>query len=211
MEIVVPLVLIILLALGSILFSPISIYFGFNFGDEFSGFARVRLFFFEYKFFKDKKPKPARVRGVKIGQTKSLAEKSRKALNTGAEVFHILVDELETVQKITIKVLKLFRGMVKSADNYFLKISMAGGLGPPDLTGQLFGTVLSLQPVLGSSVSLAYRPDYLDDRMSGEVTAGATVKVYRLLRELLIFAGRLPKIRLLRLYQQLQKGGCYAG
>ena len=79
--------------------------------------------------------------------------------------------------------------------------------GPPDLTGQLFGTVLSLQPVLGSSVSLAYRPDYLDDRMSGEVVAGATVRVYRLLSELLIFAWRLPKIRLLRLYQQLQKGG----
>jgi hypothetical protein len=43
--------------------------------------------------------------------------------------------------------------------------------------------------------------------MSGEVVAGATVRAYRLLRELLIFAWHLPKIGTVRLYRQLKKGG----
>jgi hypothetical protein len=125
----------------------------------------------------------------------------------GAEVFRVAVDEWETLEKITVNLLKLFRGILGSLDQYCLKISMAGGLGPPDLTGQLYGTILSVQPLLGSSVSLTYRPDYLDDKMNGEVVAGATVRAYRLLREMLIFAWRLPKIRTLRLYRQLKKGG----
>jgi hypothetical protein len=43
--------------------------------------------------------------------------------------------------------------------------------------------------------------------MSGQVVAGTAVRAYRLVSELLIFAWRLPKIRTLRLYQQLKKGG----
>lgn len=207
MVIVVALVLIMLLSLGYILVSPISIYFGFNFGDELSGFAGVKLFPFEYKFFRETTRKPFRTKRVEIKHRKSRMEKGRNALNSVGEVFHIAVDELEILQQITVNLLKLFRGILESLDQYYLKISMAGGLGPPDLTGQLYGTILSVQPVLGSSISLAYRPDYLADEMSGEVVAGAVVRAYRPLIEMLIFAWRLPKIRTFRLYQQLKKGG----
>ena len=148
--------------------------------------------------------KPVR---TKIKRKKSRKEKGRKAFNSAVEVFHIAVDEFEGLQKIIISVLKLLGGILASPDQYYLSISMAGGLGPPDLTGQLHGTILSVQPVLGSSVSLKYRPDYLDEKMSGEVVAGATVRAYRVLSEILVFAWRLPKIKTLRLYQQLKKGG----
>ena len=207
MEIVVALVLIILLTLGYILFSPISIRLGFTFDDGISGFVRVRLFPFEYKFFRDTKRKAVRTQAVEIRHKKSRIEKSRKALYSVVEVLHVLVDELETLQKIVLNSMKLFRGISKSIDQYYLKLSMAGGLGPPDLTGQLYGTILSVQPILGSSVSLAYRPDYLADKMSGEVVAGVIVRAYRLLNDMLIFAWRLPKIRIIRLYYQLKKGG----
>lgn len=207
MLIVGALVLIMLLSLGYILVSPISIYFGFKFGDGFSGFAGVKLFPFEYKFFRDTTRKPFRTKGVEIEHKKSRVEKGRNALNSAVGVFHIAVDELELLQNITVNLLQLFRGILESLDQYYLKISMAGGLGPPDLTGQLYGTILSVQPVLGSSISLAYRPDYLADEMSGEVVAGAVVRAYRPLSEMLIFAWRLPKIRTFRLYQQLKKGG----
>jgi hypothetical protein len=193
--------------LGYILVAPISIYLGFNFGDGLSGFAGVKLFPFEHKFFRDTTRKPVRTKEVEIVHKKSRVAKGRNALNWVVEVFHLAVDELEILQKITLNLLKLFRGILESLDEYYLKISMAGGLGPPDLTGQLYGTILSVQPVLGSSVSLAYRPDYLDDKVNGEVIAGATVRAYRLVREMLIFAWRLPKIRTVRLYRQLKKGG----
>ncbi|MHA1939460.1 MAG: hypothetical protein ACW97O_14715 [Candidatus Thorarchaeota archaeon] len=207
MIIVGSLVLIILLLLGYILVSPISIYFGFTFGDGFSGFAAVKLFPFEHTFLRDTTPKAVRTKGVEIEHKKSRLEKGRNALNSAVEIFHIAVNELELLQNITINLLKLVRGILRSPDHYYLKISMAGGLGPPDFTGQLYGTILSVQPVLGSSFSLTYRPDYLAEEMSGQVVAGTVVRAYRLVSELLIFAWRLPKLRTLRLYQQLKKGG----
>ena len=204
MVIIYALLLIILMSLGYILTSPISIYFGFTFGDGFAGFAGVKLFPFEYKSSRDAARKPVK---TKIKSKKSRMVKGRKVFNSAAEVFYVAVDEWEILQKITVSLLKLLRGILESPDQYYLKISMAGGLGPPDLTGQLHGTVLSAQPVLGNSVSLTYRPDYLDDKVSGEVVAGATVRAYRLLSEILTFAWRLPIIRTLRLYHQLKKGG----
>ena len=123
------------------------------------------------------------------------------------EVFHIALEELKIMQEVISNLLKLFRGILKSSDHYYLKISMAGGLGPPDLTGQLHGTVLSVQPILGRSVSVDYRPDYLADKMSGEVVVGAIVRSYRLLSEIILFVWRLPKIRIIRTYHRLKKGG----
>jgi hypothetical protein len=196
--------LIILLSLGYILISPISVYFGFIFGDGLSGFAGVRIFPFEFRSHKDVTRKPVR---TKTKDKKSRIQKGRKTLNSAVELFHIAVDEWEILHKITVSLLKLLRGILQSPDQYYLSISMAGGLGPPDLTGQLHGTILSVQPVLGSSVSLKYSPDYLDEKMSGEVVAGATVRAYRLLSEILVFAWTLPKIRTLRLYHKLRKGG----
>ena len=207
MVIIGSLVLIIILLLGYILASPISIYFSFTFGDGFSGSASVKLFPFEHRFFRSTTRKAARTKGVEIEHKKSRVEKGRDALNSAVEIFHIVVDELELLQNITINLLRLLRGILRSPDRYYLKISMAGGLGPPDLTGQLYGTILSVQPVLGSSFSLTYRPNYLAEEMSGQVVAGTVVRAYRLVSELLIFAWRLPKIRTIRLYQQLKKGG----
>ncbi len=207
MVIIGSLVLIVILLLGYILVSPMSIYFGFTFGDGFSGFATVKLFPFEHTFFRSTTGKAARTKGVEIEHKKSRVEKGRNALNSAVGIFHIVVDELELLQNITINLLKLLRGILRSPDHYYLKISMEGGLGPPDLTGQLYGTILSVQPVLGSSVSLKYWPDYLAEEMNGQFVAGTVVRAYRLVSELLIFAWRLPKIRTLRLYQQLKKGG----
>ena len=201
MVIVYVLVLIFFLTLGYILFSPITIYFALHFDDGFSGFARVRLFPFAYKFFKETKRKPLRTKGVE-----AKLKKFRTDRNV-AEVFHIALDELEIIQKVINNLVKLFRGILKSPDQYYLKISMAGGLGPPDLTGQLYGTILSVRPVLSRSVSLDYRPDYLADNLSGEVVAGAIVRAYRLLSEMIIFAWRLPKIKIIRIYHRLKKGG----
>ena len=207
MVIVYVLLLIFFLTLGYILFSPIAIYFALNFDDGFSGFAGVRLFPFAHKFLKETKRKPVRTKGIKIQLKKLGTEQGRKTFRKVVEVFHISLDEWEILPKITINLLRLFRGILKSPDQYYLKISMAGGLGPPDLTGQLYGTVLSVRPVLGRSVSLDYRPDYLADNLSGEVVAGATVRAYRLLSEMIIFAWRLPKIRMIRIYHRLKKGG----
>lgn len=207
MVIVGVLLLIFFLTLGYILFSPIAIYFALNFDDGFSGFAGIRLFPSGHKFFKETKRKPVKTKGVEIQLKKHHTEQGRKTLRKLVEVFHISLDEWEILPKITINLLRLFRGILKSPDQYYLKISMAGGLGPPDLTGQLYGTVLSVRPVLGRSVSLDYRPDYLADNLSGEVVAGATVRAYRLLSAVIIFAWRLPKIRIIRIYHRLKKGG----
>jgi hypothetical protein len=207
MVIVTALILIVLLTLGYVLFSPIAIYFAFNFDDGFTSFAGVRLFPFAYKFLREKKRKPARTRRMEIRLKKPGTGQGRKTFRKVVKVFHVSVDELEILQEITINLLKLLRGILKSPDQYYLNISMAGGLGPPDLTGQLYGAVLSVQPILGSSVSLTYRPDYLTENMSGEVVAGAIVRSYKLLSEMIIFAWRLPKIRIMRMYHRLKKGG----
>lgn len=207
MVIVGVLLLILFLTLGYILFSPIAIYFALNFDGGFSGFAGVRLFPFAHKFFIETKRKPVRTKGMEIKLKKLGTEKGRKTFRKLFEVFHISLDEWEILPKIFINLLRLFRGILKSPDQYYLKISMAGGLGPPDLTGQLYGTILSVRPVLGRSVSLDYRPDYLTDNLSGEVVAGAIVRAYRLLSEMIIFVWRLPKIRIIRIYHRLKKGG----
>ena len=167
MVIVGVLVLIFFLTLGYILFSPIAIYFALNFDGGFSGFAGVRLFPSADKFFKETKRKPLRTKGVEIKLKKLITRQGRRTLRKVAEVSHISLDEWRIFQKITINLLKLFRGVLKSPDQYYLKISMTGGVGPPDLTGQLYGTVLSVRPVLAHSVSLDYRPDYLADNLSG--------------------------------------------
>jgi hypothetical protein len=207
MVIVGAIVLVILLSFGYILVSPISVFLSFKFGDGVSGFAGVKLFTFEYKLFKDTTRKSVRTRTVEVDHKKSFTEKGRKALDSAVRVFHVAANEFKLLQNITVNLLKLLKGILKSPDQYYLKVSMAGGLGPPDLTGQLYGTILSAQPVLGRSVSLAYRPDFLGDKMRGEVVAGAKVRACRLLSEILVFVWRLPKIRTLRLYLQLKKGG----
>ena len=207
MEIVVALVVIIFVTLGYILFSPISIHLGFTFDHGFSGFVRVRLFPFEYDSSRDTVQNAARTKSVETRHKKSGIEKGRKALNAVVELLRVSVDESETLHKVALDLVRLIKGILKSTDQHYLKLSMAGGLGPPDLTGHLYGTILSVQPLLGSSVSLAYRPDYLADHMSGEVVAGAMVRAYRLLSDMLIFAWRVPKVKIIRLYFILKKGG----
>ena len=119
-----------------------------------------------------------------------------------------LMTDLTTLRQVTSNTIKFIRGIVISPD-YYLNINLAGGFTEPHITGWLYGGVCGIQPMLGKSIRLFYAPDFTKESFNGKITGRLAVRLYSIIREMLVFVWRLPKLRLLRIYLKSRKGGPY--
>jgi len=117
-----------------------------------------------------------------------------------------LLLEFDLVVEIVKLSFRLLKGILQ-APSYRLNISLTGGLSEPDITGSLYGGVCAVSPLLGRFIRLNYLPDFAAQSLGGDITGQAIVRPYKLIKELLLFGWRLPKLRLIKVYLRGRKGG----
>ncbi|MCP4582336.1 MAG: hypothetical protein GY839_12040 [candidate division Zixibacteria bacterium] len=202
MVIVYTILVLLILASAYIMLSPISIYASFDVGRMKMKAAVIGIFPFKHslKIGKEKKK-----RSIKTGIDKPKVKATSKKRDYN--VTPVIIDDFETIISVIGSALRLIGGILKSPDRYYLRVRLSGGLSAPDLTGGLYGGIESVKPLLSKSVSISYRPDFLAQSIEGDVTAGLVVRISSIIKEILIFGWRLPKLRLIKIYRKMRKGG----
>ena len=191
---------LVLTAIAYILLSPISIYINYDFDGENLISAGIRLYPFDYKF-KTGQKKEIQAKAKKF---KAIAKEKKQPRKRGIDFISLIIDEFDVLIDIIADLFALIIGILISPDRFFGKVNLGGGLGAPDFTGQLFGGIQMIKPALGDSISITYRPDFLAESLSGQATFGLVVRTYNILKELLIFIWRLPKLRLIKIYRKMK-------
>ena len=135
-------------------------------------------------------------------------QKAKKKKRFRVNYVQLLRDELGTLRQVALNSAKFIRGIVISPDYYF-NVNLTGGFTEPHITGWFYGGVCGIQPMLGKSIRLFYTPDFTKESLNGKITGRLAVRLYSIIREVLIFVWRLPKLRLLRIYLKSRKGGMY--
>jgi hypothetical protein len=135
-------------------------------------------------------------------------QKKRKIKKIGIRFVQLIKDDLRTLRQVAFSSAKFIRGIVISPD-YDLNISLTGGFAEPHITGWFYGGVCGIQPMLDKSIRLFYAPDFTKESLNGKVRGRLAVRLYSIIREVVIFLWKLPKLRLLRIYLKSRKGGKY--
>jgi uncharacterized membrane protein (DUF485 family) len=190
----------ILLVIAYILLSPVSIYICYDFDHKNVSTAGVKIFPFSFKL-KTGKPKE---KTTKTKKPPKPAKRKKKSGKRGTDFFPILIDNFEMFKKIIVDFVVLIIGILKSPDRFFADVNLGGGLGEPDLTGQLYGGIQMIKPALGNSMLISYSPDFMAESLSGRATVGLVVRIGNILKELLIFVWRLPKLKLIKIYRKIK-------
>jgi hypothetical protein len=187
-----------------ILFNPLNLKLAHDI-ESHKTTGRIKFFPFEHQFLLKRKKKKAPELEPKK-EVEAVSKKKKTGKLRFATIWRLLIDEYETLKKTLISCLYFISGILKSPDRYFLKINLAGGVGPPDLTGELFGVIQSIRPMLGNSISIDYHPDFTVEEIKGDLTAGIRVRIISVLKEILIFGWKLPKLKLIKIYRTNKKG-----
>jgi len=202
-EIIIAITGIILAGLIYLLWVPVYFEIGYDIEQKELETCSFKLYPFRYRI----KPK--------IGPDKGSAEQSdqeeqetKRKKRFRISYVQLIRDELGTLRQVASNSVKFIKGILISPD-YYLDINLTGGLTEPHITGCFYGSVCAIQPMLGKSIRLFYTPDFTGESLNGKVRGRLTVRLYRIIREVLIFTWRLPKLRLLRIYFKSRKGGIY--
>lgn len=191
---------LIIAAIAYILLSPISIYICYDFDKKNLTSAGISIYPFAYKFrVGQKKETPAKTK-----KFKAVAPEKKRLKKRGLNFMLLIINEFDLIMAVLANLFKLLIGLVKSPHRYFAHINLGGGLGTPDLTGQLYGGLEMIKSVLGNSVLIKYRPDFLAESLTGQATVSLAVRLGNILKELLIFIWRLPKLRLIKIYRKMK-------
>jgi len=194
---------IILAGLIYLLCVPVYFEIGYNIEQRELESAFIKLYPFTYRI----KPK--------IGPDKRSArqsdqeeQKTKRKKRLRVNCVQLIRDELGTLKQVAFNSVKFIRGILISPD-YYLNVNLTGGLTEPHITGWFYGSVCAIQPMLGKSIRLFYTPDFTKESLNGKVRGRMAMPLYSIIREVLIFLWRLPKLRLLRIYFKSRKGGKY--
>ena len=194
---------IILASIIYLLCVPVYFEIGYNIEQRELERCSFRLYPFSYRI----KPK--------IGPDKKSArqsdqeeQKTKKKKRFRISYVQLIRDELGTLRQVASNSVKFIQRIVISPD-YYLNVSLTGGFTEPHITGWFYGSVCGIQPMLGKSIRLFYAPDFTKESLNGKLRGRLTVRLYSIMREVLIFLWRLPKLRLLRIYFKSRKGGKY--
>jgi len=203
MEILIAILTALLLICLYLLLTPVILSLSLNTEGKRST-GRIKLFPFEYKFSSDKEKKA--IKKKKAVKEKAI-KKKKKAGGKKIPIWQALLDEYDTAVAVVVDSFGFVGRLLKSAERYTLDVSLKGGLGSPDLTGQLYGIMESVKPVLSKSVRIAYQPDFLSESISinGNVTASCRIRIYDILKEVLIFIRELPKLKIIKIVRRLKK------
>ena len=135
-------------------------------------------------------------------------QKTKKKKRLRVNCVQLIRDELGTLKQVVFNSVKFIRGILISPD-YYLDVNLTGGFTEPHITGWFYGGVCGIQPMLGKSIRFFYAPDFTRESLIGKVRGRLAVCLYSIIREVLIFLWRLPKLRLLKIYFKSRKGGKY--
>jgi hypothetical protein len=189
---------IIALAAAYALLMPITVYIDFLIDGGTSRVAGFRIFPFGWNFKPGKSEHKPKILKPSIQQKKG-----------GVDLAEVTIADLELLFSMLADLLRFLLGAVRSPDRYFVNAALAGGAGSPDITGQLYGMVRAMRPILPGSISLSYAPDFQSQRLHGRIECGFVVRIVMILRELVLLLLRLPKMKLLRLYMKHRKRGSH--
>lgn len=123
------------------------------------------------------------------------------------KMLRILMEETRTIYRIIFVTFKMLKGIFRSPRYGVIRVSLTGGLGEPELTGWLYGSLCMARPIVGKAVAVHYHPDYLAEGLAGEITGSAMIRIVNILKELLLFVIRLPKLKIMKAYWRVRKGG----
>ena len=201
MIVLAAIILIVILLFSYLLFMPLSLHLYYAIDEKTLRKSSIKLFPFEYRFKEEKKDKEEpKKRKVK----KPKAKKPRKKKINFPD---LIQSEFKTFKTVLVDAAKLIAGIIKAPAVEDFSIALSGGLASPDITGMLYGGVMTVRPVLPKKASIAYSPDFQAEKLSGYVKAVAAVRLYEIVKQLLLFVWRLPKLHLIKLYFRLKKGG----
>ena len=194
---------IILAGLIYLLCVPVYFEIGYDIEQREFETCSFRLYPFSYRI----KPKigPDKKSDRQSDQGK---QKTTKMKNIGIRFLQLIRDDLRTLRQVASNSIKFIQGIVISPD-YYLNVNLAGGFKEPHITGCFYGSVCAIQPILGNSIRFFYTPDFTKGSLNGKIRGRLAVRLYSIIREVLIFFWRLPKLKLLRIYFKSRKGGKY--
>jgi hypothetical protein len=116
-----------------------------------------------------------------------------------------LTRERETIGQIVTTSAGFAKKLVLSTDRYYIEMNLSGGLASPDLTGRFYGLVQAFRTIPSDSLSLHFRPNFMENELRGTIIAGTAFRIYKILLQLVIFVWRLPIIKLIKLYRNYRK------
>lgn len=123
---------------------------------------------------------------------------------------HFIMADIDLFKKLLFESIRFFWRLTRVPEQRQLQLSLAGGLDSPHLTGQIYGLVCAAQAVLPESISIDYKPDFLGERLIGDIALGCKFRLAAFIKEIIIFIIKLPKIRLIKLAVKFRKEGKYA-
>jgi hypothetical protein len=206
MEIILIILSVLALIFAYILFIPISISVDINIEEKVSTISGIRAFPFEHKFTPGK-PKRLRQskkeRPSKNKETERLSQVDSQINGKKLDYSRISLVDIGVFFE-TISELFRFLGRLFRIPDYNLSAELTGGFPEPDNTGQLYGFYQALRPVFPGGVSVEFQPDFLSERIEGRVNLRLIMRLFNLLKEILIFIFRLPIIRLIKIYRKIK-------
>ena len=183
-----------------ILFIPIRLNLYLAYNENLIATSTIAIFPFRRNFGGEKKnieKKPKPEKKVKTGD---------KPKKPSRKLHYSRIDRLDRqiIYQTFREAFRFVDRLIQSPD-YYLHANITGGTEEPDVTGQLFGAYMAVRPMFPQGVAIQYRPDFLMERFSGELNLGLSVRVYDIVREIIVFLYRIPKIKLFKLYRKLKR------
>ncbi len=116
----------------------------------------------------------------------------------------LLMEDGETIRQVGSACLQFAKGILNPRGHY-LEFDLQGGFGSPDITGFAWGMLEAVKLLLGKTVCLVCRPDFTAPYACGIIKVETGFRIYGLLTQVVPFFFRLPKMKIIKAYQNLRK------
>lgn len=184
-----------------LLFSPITFEVKNGKGQGGGPLLRARIFPFGFVEFGGK---------VKPSKREKIPVSKPKTIKKNIDLFLYILADTQLLKKVIIEVIRFGYRILKVPGKYSVRLSLAGGLAEPHLTGQLFGVICAIESVLPDSVDIRYDPDFTHDTIKAEFQIEIKICLATAIFELIRFILNLPLIRIAKFIWGYRKESQYA-
>lgn len=149
---------------------------------------------------------------AKTGKRKGEIKSAQKSEKTGKKsgLFSYIFFDLELTRQIAVEMIRFCYRLIRCPYKYYLQLSLRGGFTEPHLTGQLYGIICAVGPILPESIRISYAPDFIDDSIRATYHFGLKFYLAAVFIELFRLLFRLPLIRIVRKIWEYRKENQYA-
>lgn len=200
---ILDLAIILIIILFYILITPITFEATNVSNGKKKAIVRIKIFPFGFMVLNGK-AKTIEKKGSSKPVQKSLKSKKSRGL------FSSLFSDLELIKKISIEMIRFGHRLISCPYKYYLELSLKGGLEEPHLTGQLYGVICAVSPILPESIRINYDPDFIDESIRAEYHVGVKFYLAAMFYELLRMFLRLPLIKIVKMIWEYRKENQHA-